>query len=305
MSQSQALSVCALASACAETNQWQGLGETCSQLVGIAATSRVQGAPDTSTLTFQGVIACLSGKTTCGEYKACIDASESLVKACEGRDGKDVCVGNTLVECTTDATRKPAAVDCAKVGLVCGQTDSGASCGHSSCDPKAYVSSCDGSRTVTCSSSGVVQKRDCQTSATTSCTASPDGTSSVCASSMGGTCAMVDGGAICQGTGDACDSATAKGTCEGTSLVGCRAGKKSSFDCASLGGVCVSGIAPDNVAKCMFGDECKESEPETCADGKASYCLGGKKATLDCKAMGFSGCATSTRGDRTVAKCTP
>jgi hypothetical protein len=89
--------------------------------------------------------------------------------------------------------------------------------------------------------------------------------------------------------------------------VSCTAGKVARFDCAQYsGGVLTCTSEGDGKFGCGgAGTQCSSSTPESCNGSVLGYCWFGNVATLDCKAYGLSGCATTTQNGSTRAHCTP
>ena len=53
------------------------------------------------------------------------------------------------------------------------------------------------------------------------------------------------------------------------------------------------------------GEPCDTEGAVQCDGDTLHYCDLGQPATVDCRAAGYSGCATQSLGDRTIALCSP
>jgi hypothetical protein len=297
--------VCALVSACGSPGApLFTFGVTCEEL-------DVYATVDASLLGTSGALtradlACADAANDCASLQACFTVPAADAAKCAGST-KEQCVNGYAVLC--DQPKLGGLTqgnDCGRAGLVCAADAEGASCGTASCDPTTTMASCDGDNLVTCSEpGGVLLAANCKASAASSCTGS--GTSGgTCQTQVAETCAVVNGTAMCVGTGAACD-ATVKNTCDGTSIVSCTGGKLARFDCTTEAANTTCKVGSDGSAQCVgAGTECTDTTPEACADGVITYCMWGEKTTVDCKSYGLSGCAIVTTGlGGKGATCTP
>jgi hypothetical protein len=114
----------------------------------------------------------------------------------------------------------------------------------------------------------------------------------------------------CIGTGDPCSFFSQK--CDGSVLETCAGGKLSRRDCAKvepLGQGCgfIQNGEFSGAASCgLIGGACDlGTSDESCSEGVINYCNWSTPADLDCKALGYAGCAVAKQGQRTIAYCTP
>jgi hypothetical protein len=298
-SRSGLLEVCARVSACSMSGS--SFTEGCNEYVLIDRSGRVSdGTSDRLTV---ALVDCVKGASDCAGVEACVTASATEAAAC-GDGDVNRCVGDVLVEC--DGTSAPDAFDCATAGLVCGQTEAGATCGTASCDPATTAPRCDGHLAITCDEEGgVLRTRDCRYAASVSCSGSGGG-GMTCQTHVGETCAVVDGEPRCVGSGDACDEETFQNTCEGTVMVTCAGGAIGRRDCAELDGALTCRLGTRGATECAAAaQECDEHYAETCVGGVITFCLLGEVTEVDCGAYGLSGCTTISEGELSVARCTP
>lgn len=190
------------------------------------------------------------------------------------------CDGDTLTLC--DAFAGPRAVrrDCAAEGLHCVMLGAEAFCGLGSCDPRTATPMCDGSATTSCqpqtswndkSLGGlVVRGEDC--------------------ADHDATCAANE----CVGNGPACTPSADTIGCDGSDVLSCdQSGHIERSHCAA-GSHCIATLGPGSSYGCGY-----DSAPAVCnLDANATQCAGDSLAycddhgneTLDCKALGYSGC---------------
>ena len=182
--------------------------------------------------------------------------------------------------------------DCSRFGL--------------SCDPAANcieegAVACDGLEPPTCTADGELLFCD------------DNGMRHAPCQSLGFSC--VDG--KCSGDGAAClgqasgeeELVEVLGTaCAGATLTACVGGRSVEVDCAtygpdftcqSLDGNFFCGLA----AECVPADNYEAAHPESCDGNRLSFCNAGRLETLDCRALGFSGCEIAPSMDR--YGCTP
>jgi hypothetical protein len=249
----------------------------------------------------RSIIACALQAKDCTALMACVKATPDQQAACASAGGHNTCVGQVLVECTS-GPGTPDAFDCGKAGLVCGAGGSDGECGRAACDPAQKSQWCEGDLRVSCDDAKVEQVRDCRYSSEHHCAAEADG-GFQCKPAYGGTCALIDGVASCVGTGAACDEKTYEPRCDGSTLVSCRGGKESRYDCKMFDASLSCGLSYNDMLGCVMGTECQLESPETCEDGKVGFCIAGKKFEVDCKALGLSGCTTAAKDQSVVARC--
>lgn len=241
---------------------------------------------------------CVKNASDCTEAQACLTPTSDQAMVCKGQNNGFHCSGDVAVECGAGAAGR--AEDCGAAGLHCFETASGASCGTDKCDPATTKDSCDGDFRVRCADGGL-QRESCRLTQEVDCSIDNMG-NSTCATHVANTCAMVNGEAKCVGDGDACDDATFKPKCDGTTLVTCTGGKTARVDCTGLDSHLTCKDKGSGQVSCEgAGTECDEDTAETCKDGVVTYCLFGTKTTLDCKSFGYSGCTSGSK----VAACTP
>jgi hypothetical protein len=288
--------LCALLSACEPSGA--SFGTLCQEV----GTTSTFASSSTEVMIEQSVLSCAQGATDCASLDKCLVAPASVAAVCKGST-MQTCSNGWLVQCGSTLDGKTQGTDCSASGLVCGTSNYGASCGAATCDPSKTKPSCDGDNLVTCNSAGsVLQSTDCTHSVVTSCTGV--GTTQTCQTLVGNACAVVSGTAQCVGNGAACDGATVKSSCDGTSILSCTGGKQARFDCSTFSSNATCKIL-NGLAQCEgAGTECTSTTPESCKDGVITYCSWGTKTTLDCKSFGLSGCATISGTARTVAHCT-
>jgi hypothetical protein len=183
-------------------------------------------------------------------------------------------------------------VDCGRLGLTC---DRAANCVAEAAVP------CDGSEAPTCSAEGEVLFCDDHFMRRAPC------------QSLGFTCVA----GKCSGGGAACAGQSSSdgelvdlvGTaCTGATLTACVGGRTAevdcstygpSFTCQSLDGNFFCGLANE----CVPADNYASAQPASCDGTQLSFCNAGRRETLDCLALGFSGCEVDSSSDR--YGCTP
>ncbi|HOX45388.1 MAG TPA: hypothetical protein PK668_17460 [Myxococcota bacterium] len=296
---------CAMASTCA--GGATSLGDICNTLLVYQEGDLATLLGDPMAAAVEDMVACIWAAADCDAMRACVLASASEAQACEGAGPGQRCSGDVLVECDGYPAETPEAWDCAAAGQVCGQTEAGAGCGLEPCTFGTDPDVCDGSVLRRCDEdSGVVQATDCTFYLGYGCTTS--GGTWICKTRAGGTCGTdpEDGGLACIGTGAVCDEATFTGRCEGSRMVTCNRGKESGLDCKLMHPDMECALDQQSgSAICQpASQECVMSGNETCQGGVVSFCLLGERRQVDCRAEGFSGCATGVDEDeRTVAYC--
>jgi hypothetical protein len=289
---------CALASACfGDTGS--SFAQTCVLFGAYTGVDRSLLSPEEQL--YAAAYDCISAASDCTAAKACLGADATQAATC--KTGSAHCSGSVLVDChekLPDGT--PQAFDCGAAGLVCVETAGDAACGTAKCDPSTTKPSCDGTRAVRCTSPGVLVGGDCSLTFGEDC--SSDGTTTKCSVHVADACAMVDGSPSCVGSGAACNADTFEDRCDGSVIVGCSGGKEARFDCNTMRAGLTCKIGSNGAATCGgTGTECDGHTDESCKDGVVTYCDVDHLATVDCKAAGLSGCATSTEGGQTTARC--
>jgi hypothetical protein len=229
---------------------------------------------------------CVRAASTCDQVRACNQPTSAQLAICQDRT-EDTCSGNVMVLCGSG--NRITAVDCAKSGLVCGASEYGAACGLASCDPTTTQPRCEGNRLITCDEyADVLTGDDCAIEGRT-CGSNPLG-ETACVGSKACNPATAtthcDGNAIVHcdaGTEARTDCAAVLGdewTCrvqtletgtwtrcvpvaqectvgEGEScgsgvVTYCHAGRKTTFDCRSLGfSGCREVTTETTVANCV------------------------------------------------------
>jgi hypothetical protein len=199
----------------------------------------------------------------CAAVEACLGLAQAVDPAC----GTDRCEGSVLVDCQVDD--QVDRLDCGVAPLVsggptCVEDSTGApACGSGTCASDG--ASCSGSRGQLCSG-GVLYEYDC---APYSCF---DG---LCADAVG----------PCTGTG---------ARCEGDVFLNCEVDQEYQIDCSRMGDgwTCVQETTgAETITGCGLEGQCSGFAGPTC-EGASSLvvCDQGSLQTVDCTALGFSGC---------------
>lgn len=252
-------------------------------------------------------IQCKLAATTCTAVRACDRPAADFVAFCQEKQGGDHCSGNVHVVCD-DETFAPAAIaDCAAKGEICGG-DSGfySGCGIQACSPGETASTCTADVLTQCQGTGVTQKIDCKT-ANLLVMVKPTGKRTI----GGTTCGDDNGESNCIGTGAEC--AGFEQRCDGAVLETCVGGKLARRDCATVlpaGQGCVTlAEGPDRIVGALgcgpVAPTCRAADNETCdsATSVIGFCALTGPKTVDCKALGYAGCKTTTVGARVTASC--
>ena len=230
---------------------------------------------------------CLANVKTCGDVDRCV--YPGVTPVCSGTGMKfNACAGNgvTRVACSDTATTNshPTFVaNCNGQGRRCVQpstNDSIAFCAASDTSDGGCTPGCEGSLLHDCEDAGLPYPldlgRDCSNVGGGGC-ANKNGT--VCAPSTSGT-SCADAGAL------SCSS-------DGTTVIDCRSGIADEVSCAKLGGTCqtagLTGPAWDPAYACLGPATCA---PDSCGGSVLNGCANGIKFSVDCKAIGLSGCFT-------------
>lgn len=251
---------------------------------------------------------CKLAAKTCTDVRACDKPVADYAAFCQQKEGGDHCSGNVHVVCDDNTFAPVAAVDCAAGGEICGG-DSGffSGCGIQACTPGETAPTCAGDVLTECQGTGVTKKIDCKT-ANQLILVKPAGKRTI----AGTTCGLdqnaenncIGGGAECTGFAQRCD---------GTVLETCAGGKLSRRDCATVapaGQGCVTlADGPDRIVGALgcgpVNPTCKETDNETCdsATSVIGFCALTGPKTVDCKALGYAGCKTTTVEGRVTASC--
>jgi hypothetical protein len=262
---------------------------------------------------------CKLAATTCAAVRACDRNLTDFNTLCQTNQGGDHCSGNVHVVCDDITFAPVAVVDCAATGEVCGggtalaENPGPAGCGLAPCTYGQVAPTCDGTDLVQCQSNGVTKKIDCKT-ANDLLFVKPFGAVTI----AGTTCAQrqfddgTTGDFMCMGEGVACSGLSSQ-RCDGTVLETCAGGKLARRDCATVlpagQGCVVLEDGPERIHGARgcgpVNPTCHETDNETCdvATGVIGFCgLVGPKA-LDCKALGYAGCKTTTVDGRVTASC--
>ena len=256
---------------------------------------------------------CKLAAKTCAEVQACDKPLADYTALCREKEGGEHCVNGVHVVCDADATGEffvPVAnVDCTAMGQICGGDEFGsyAGCGLAPCVPGESASTCNGSILTQCMGYGATKEIDCKT-ANDVRFVKPAGKKTVASTACGLNIidenACIADGAECTGFAERCD---------GTVLETCTMGKLARRDCATVQpagqGCVVLADGPDYIQG-MYGcgpvnPTCHETDNETCnaSTGVIGFCALTGPKTLDCKALGYAGCKTTTADGRVTAAC--
>jgi hypothetical protein len=251
---------------------------------------------------------CKLAATTCTAVQACDKPKADYVALCAQQEGGEHCDGNVHVVCDDNTFEPVIAVNCAATGDICGKADFSAGCGVQTCDQADFTKTCAGDKLTICNSAGVTQEVDCKVRNTT-VSVKPAGRFTI-----GGTTCGIDnkdfvGQNNCIGTGAACTSFAQK--CDGTVLETCAGGFVARRDCATVlpaGQGCT--VLEDGPMAGAYGcgpvnPSCHETDDETCntATGVIGFCGLTSAKSVDCKALGYAGCKTTTVDGRVTAAC--
>ena len=202
----------------------------------------------------------------CAAIASCFGGTWLGLRAC--REG-GMCQDGKLVKWQTMLS-----LDCAQLGATCIDLPTGAIRGC--CAPE-----CPGTQTITCSgeiatlcSLGATQTVDC---------------------GANGFACNAAGPSACIGTGAACDAATERTTCSGSVGTFCLGNRRATLDCAQ--GVFHTRCVDGGFVPCGFaGSECTTDFKGACQADALLVCLDGRMVPVDCRAVGFGGCAPSGDG---------
>jgi len=207
-------------------------------------------------------IPCLAAGTGCAAVKSCLGVWFTVGAPCALGKHDEVCQGATeLVSCDDSLAIH---VDCAKLfGAGVGCTNG--ACSGGSCTGTG--SSCKGGQVADC-------KNGQEEYEWPPC------------SVVGLTCDQGD----CVGPDEACSAAK----CEGDVAAFCVKGRFKRLDCAAMGPgfscqTTANGVACRQATQC---DPASSKWQESCNGDTLTVCHAGKTETVDCKALGFTGCGT-------------
>lgn len=252
---------------------------------------------------------CKLAAEDCAELRACTPAAGPFAQACAASPGGEFCEGDTWVMC--DALGSPiAAMDCAAAGLSC-LHDVWAGCGAEPCEFGAAQASCDPEEPgvlIECNPAGYRTRIDCAEQYNLVKVSGKTGEEVYAIA--GETCGYdaMRGSFGCVGTGASCDFFSQR--CDGTTLETCAGGTLARRDCTAVvpeGQGCgfVQSGQFAGAASCGFVEgACGLADDEACEGGVISYCAWDRPDSVDCRAHGYSGCATAALGERQVAFCT-
>lgn len=256
-------------------------------------------------------LACKLAAKTCTDVRACDRPNADYVAFCQQKEGGEHCDGNVHVVCDPNTFEPVLAVDCAASSMICGQNGPVAGCGIATCTPGETLPKCNGDMLTECSSAGVTQAVDCKTANVVISVRTPSGGKKY---TIAGTTCGIDnkdfaGQDNCIGTGVACTAFAQR--CDGTVLETCAGGYVARRDCAKLlpaGQGCLEledGPAAGTYGCGPINPPCHETDDETCnaSTGEIGFCALTAKKTLDCKALGYAGCKTTTVEGRVTAAC--
>jgi hypothetical protein len=260
------------------------------------------------------LLECKLAAADCATVRACSPEVGKHGAACADQAGATVCDGTVAVSCDYDG-QPVTAVDCAAAGQSCAASPFGfeAGCVAETCDPTTFESRCDPSAPdvlLACKSWGNLIRVDCTTQYGFVAVHKVDGDHFY--SIAGETCGFdqqrqANG---CVGKGEACTSFSQQ--CNGAVLETCAGGKLGHRDCGALTpadqgcGFVQSGPFAGAAACGFVGGTCDLGiSDESCQDGVVTYCSSAEPASLDCRALGYAGCAVANQGTRAIAYCTP
>ena len=250
---------------------------------------------------------CKLAATTCAAVRACDRPNADYVALCQHAEGGEHCDGNVHVVCDDNTFEPVLAVDCAATGNICGQNGFIAGCGKAPCVQGETATSCNGDTLTECSSANVTLDVDCKT-ASTMISRKPNRVT------IAGTTCGIDnmdfaGQSNCIGDGAACTSLSSR--CDGTVLETCAGGYIARRDCAKIlpaGQGCTvleDGPMTGTHSCGPINPTCHASDNETCnpTTGVIGFCALTETKTVDCKAIGYAGCKTTTVNGRVTAAC--
>ena len=261
---------CAFAASCA------GSGSTYSATRCISEFARTASRQDESRL--KHLLACAS-RTDCVGFQSCwgggLFTLEPFVTG-------GICSGKILKISQAGTSTSPQ-WDCTAMGGVCidPMTDvQRAGCFASSCNSTG-AGSCDGTTANGCDNGGIYTSVDCAPS--------------------GRACQVVGKGAVCAGTGAACDTSE-KVSCAGSIATYCSRGARATVDCANteLATRCAAGADPAEPCAAA-GTECNPSSfVDQCDNNTLKLCANGFITPVECSRLGLVLCDVPSTG---YARC--
>jgi hypothetical protein len=253
---------------------------------------------------------CKLAASDCEAVRACTPAPQSYATQCAANPGGNLCEGDVWLTCDFDGA--PAStLDCGAAGQSCG-VDAWAGCGAEPCEFGVTPSSCDPADPgvlIECDPDGFLTRVDCRTAY--NYVVVNGKTSEQVYAIAGETCGFdpMRNAIACVGAGDECSFFSQR--CDGDVLETCAGGKLSRRDCAAAEpagqdcGFHQSGPFAGAAACGLVATPCDLADDEACDGDTLKYCDLGQPASVDCRAAGYTGCATQALGDRTIAYCTP
>ena len=258
------------------------------------------------------ILECKLAAADCAAVRACTPRASDFSAACVGHEGSSLCRGTAAVFCDPEGAPM-VAMDCAAAKLSCTSSDYASGCGGEACDHATTASMCDPNDKdvlITCSNAGAITRVHCPTQYSYVHVHATEGDEVF--SIAGETCGFDEqrNDFGCIGTGEACSFFSQE--CDGSVLETCAGGKLSRRDCAKVEpsgqgcGFIQSGEFSGAASCGLIGGACDlGTSDESCSEGVITYCNWSTPADLDCKALGYAGCAVGKQGQRTIAYCTP
>lgn len=249
---------------------------------------------------------CRLAATDCEGVLACDTVAADFDAECAATPGETLCVEDTWVLCDFKGVAT-AAFDCSAASLSCNK-DIWAGCGSETCTFGETQSTCDGDTLVVCDASGFLQPVDCTKENNFVLVHGKEGDlPTTIAGEVCGDDPMM-GSKGCIGQGEACDFFSQE--CDGDTLITCAGGQLATRDCAAQSpegqscGFITEGPFGGGAACGILESSCDATDDDTCEGGVVTFCAQGRSQSITCADAGFTGCATSTAGDRTIAYCT-
>lgn len=203
----------------------------------------------------------------CNAANACIGASRTTDPNCVPGCGD----GDTLVQC--DGTTRTE-IECGSYigsyGPSCVANATAAFCGVAACDPQAPFT-CDGTKSLSCGSTGLGRTADCARRGEECVTTSPG-------------CAGVSSGAC-----------TGAFLCDGDDVVTCDQGVERRTDCSVwAGGTCITVV--NNLVGCGWGEQCDLNAGTFCVGTTLRSCVYGLVYDVACPSIGGTQCTELATG---------
>ncbi len=241
-----------------------------------------QGAFGHSAAELQRYVDCAKGAADCHAAVACASRNHGP-DYCTAHPGNS-CDGNLEVECNTPPEMADWAIynmDCDAFGLMCETANGSAGCTNGvPCTANSPSQVCDGNRIVECPQIDLSEPLDCGYVLTSSnCVMETENSVQVATCRPAGA------------TAGSCGSDSSR--CDGDSVVSCRAGVATRFDCSQAGETCglvgASGTCLPNGGSCEgAGDSCQGDALVVCANGKL--------VSFPCASIGLTTCLTMASG---------